>query len=73
MLKYKIVGTGDFVSLKGCPPSNIQLFDDSEWLVESTNSDGDRISEIFIELELDEPSKIESIEIGIIILIPITY
>lgn len=65
MLRYTIVGTGDFVAVKGCPPSNVQLFDDSEWLVNSVREDnGDRISEIYIELEFDEPSKIETIEIG---------
>lgn len=64
MLKYKIVGTGDFVAVEGCPPSNIQLFDDSEWLVNSVESNGDRISEIYVELEFEKPAKIETIEIG---------
>lgn len=64
MLKYKIVGTGSFTSVKGCPPTNIQIYDDSEWLVETVDSNGDRISEIYIELEFEKASKIESIEIG---------
>ena len=65
MLNYKIVSTGEFLAVQGCPPSNVQLFDDSEWLVNSVREDnGDRISEIYIELEFDEPSRIETIEIG---------
>lgn len=64
MLKYKVLGTGDFVAVEGCPPSNIQLFDDSEWLVNSVESNGDRISEIYVELEFEKPAKIETIEIG---------
>ena len=65
MLKYKVVGTGSFVPVRGCPPTNVQIFDDSEWLAEAVDSSGDRITEIYIELELEKPSKIESIEIGI--------